>query len=146
MPSEMRLQNLVPVLDVRDVENSIQFYQSTLGFSVHDKVEWGGRTEWALLLSGQVQLMLCASQNEVNDEEAVVASDNVFFVYIEDMDQLESMLGNSYNNETERPTDSSHSRDFYLRDPDGYVLWFSQRPLGRASTGSMIQNSSAIYA
>lgn len=143
--SEMRLQNLVPVLDVRDVEESIEFYRSTLGFSVHDKVEWGGRTEWALLRSGQVQLMLCANQNDIGEED-IVQTDNVFFVYLDDMDALELHLGNQYASATERTADPNQSRDFYLRDPDGYVLWFSQRPLGQTAGGTMIQDNSAIFA
>ncbi len=74
--SEMKLRNLVPVLDVQDVEESILFYCDTLGFEVHDKVTWGGRTEWALLRSGEVQLMLCASRTA--DEEAAASGDGVF--------------------------------------------------------------------
>ncbi len=91
---EMRLQNIVPVLDVRDVDASIEFYKTALGFSVSDKVAWGGQTEWALLRCGQVQLMLCASKDSVGDDESL-QSDNVFFIYIEDMDALELQLNNS---------------------------------------------------
>lgn len=141
---EMRLQNLVPVLDVRDVEESIQFYESALGFAVHDKVEWGGQTEWALLRSGDVQIMLCASQADPDDEETRQA-DNVFFVYLEDMDGLESHLQRHGSGTTEQAADPRQSRDFYLRDPDGYVLWFSERPLGQ-STGVMGLESTAIFA
>ena len=55
----MRFENLIPVLDVRDVDVSIDFYRDTLGFSLADKVEWSGRTEWALLRTGKINLMLC---------------------------------------------------------------------------------------
>ena len=144
--SDMRLQNLVPVLDVHDVEESIEFYSSVLGFSVHDKVEWGGRTEWALLRSGQVQLMLCASQNDGNKEETE-RNHSVFFVYLDDTDALHVYVGAHDSDASENAaTDGRRSRDFYLRDPDGYVLWFSHRPLGQASAGATAQDSSAVYA
>lgn len=143
--SETRLQNLVPVLDVRDVDESIEFYSDALGFSVHDRVEWGGRTEWALLRSGRVQLMLCASQDDGNPEDSV-QSDSVFFVYLDDADALHVYLGAHQSGATESAPGKSASGDFYLRDPDGYVLWFSNRPLGQATAGTMAQESPQIYA
>jgi glyoxylase I family protein len=144
--SNMRLQNLVPVLDVRDVEESIEFYRSTLGFSVYDKVEWGGRTEWALLRSGQVQLMLCASEDE-GSKEVSAQSDSVFFVFLDDADALPVYLGVEESSVSGQPaTDDLQSRDFYLRDPDGYVLWFSHRPLGSKPAGAMVPDSSAVFA
>jgi catechol 2,3-dioxygenase-like lactoylglutathione lyase family enzyme len=126
--SEMKLRNLVPVLDVQDVEESIHFYCETLGFSVQDKVTWGGRTEWALLRSGQVQLMLCASQPA--DEDVTTPSDGVFFVYLENVDALHVYLGGRGLDRSLQALDLDPiGRDFYLRDPDGYVLWFSHKPL-----------------
>ena len=126
--SEMKLRNLVPVLDVQDVEESIQFYCDTLGFEVHDKVTWGGRTEWALLRSGEVQLMLCASRTA--DEEAAASGDGVFFVYLENLEALHVYLGGKGLDRSLQALDLGLSgRDFYLRDPDGYVLWFSHKPL-----------------
>lgn len=124
----MRLQNLVPVLDVQDVDESIHFYTEALGFSVHDKVTWGGRTEWALLRSGQVQLMLCASER--NDEDDPAPSDGVFFVYLENIEALHVYLGAKgfAGPDQGRDVQAGHC-DFYLRDPDGYVLWFSHKPL-----------------
>lgn len=128
----MRLQNLVPVLDVQDVDESIHFYTEALGFTVHDKVIWGGRTEWALLRSGQVQLMLCAGERVEEEEQA--PSDVVFFVYLENIEALHVYLGAKgfTGPEQEHGMRDGH-RDFYLRDPDGYVLWFSHKPLAPSS-------------
>ena len=126
--SEMRLQNMVPVLDVQDVDESIRFYSEALGFSVHDKVAWGGRTEWALLRSGQVQLMLCASQGM--DDKGPAQSDGVFFVYLDSIEALNVYLGaKGYETSSQARDLGVGGRDFYLRDPDGYVLWFSHKPL-----------------
>lgn len=142
---EMRLQNIVPVLDVRDVDASIEFYKTALGFSVNDKVSWGGQTEWALLRSGQVQIMLCATQDMSNDDEHVL-TDNVFFIYIEDMDALEMQLNKAHIGAEDRGVDPGNSRDFYVRDPDGYVLWFSPRPLDNSKDKSVVQDTSMMYA
>lgn len=125
----MKLRSLIPVLDVRDVETSIDFYCGVLGFTLQDKVEWGGRMEWALLRSDHVQLMLCAAQ-DAEVEEAVRREEGVFFLYHDDPEAFLVHLG---SRGYEQPADmfglSEGRRDFFMRDPDGYVLWFSHKPV-----------------
>ncbi len=143
--SETRLQNLVPVLDVQDVDESISFYCDALGFSVYDKIVWGGRTEWALLGSGQVRLMLCAGQPP--DEDRQLASDGVFFVYLDDIEALNVYLGSKgYDIAAQGRDLKAGSRDFYVRDPDGYVLWFSHKPLKTSDTHVALNGSSRVTA
>ena len=124
----MKLRSLVPVLDVHDVDVSIEFYCGVLGFTVHDKVEWAGRTEWALLRCDQVELMLCASKDE-EVEEGGRGGEGMFFLYHENLESLLVYLGSSgYPQAPEMLPIQNGRKDFYLRDPDGYVLWFSPRP------------------
>lgn len=128
--ADMKLQSLVPVLDVHDVEASIEFYCGALGFTLHDKVEWGGRTEWALLRCDQVQLMLCASQERDSEDTMNHNSDGMFFIYHENLESLQVYLGSrGYTSGPEPLPNGYAKRDFYLRDPDGYVLWFSHKPV-----------------
>lgn len=127
----MRLQTLIPVLDVKDVDTSIEFYCDVLGFTLHDKVQWAGRTEWAVLRSDDVQLMLCASQGD-DDEDRSGLSEGVFFLYHDNLESLLLYLGSKgYDSRSSLLQVSPSARDFYLRDPDGYVLWFSHKPLGQ---------------
>lgn len=126
----MKLRSLVPVLDVRDVEASIEFYCNALGFTLHDKVEWGGKTEWALLLCDQVQLMLCASQDTDSEDSLNHNTDGMFFLYHDNLESLQVYLGSrGYTGVPDILQSSRAKRDFYLRDPDGYVLWFSHKPV-----------------
>lgn len=132
----MRLRSLIPVLDVKDVDASIAFYCDVLGFALHDKVAWGGRTEWAVLRSEETQLMLCASQSDDGEEDGC-ATEGVFFVYHDNLESLLVYLGSKgYGSGSNLLPSSGHGRDFYLRDPDGYVLWFSHKPLTRDGVGS----------
>ena len=127
--ADMRLRSLIPVLDVRDVEASIVFYCDILGFTVQDKVEWAGKTEWALLRSEQVQLMLCAGQ-EGDIEDHPRYSEGVFFLYHENPESLLVYLDSrGVDGEPDLLQPTQRGRDFYLRDPDGYVLWFSHKPV-----------------
>jgi catechol 2,3-dioxygenase-like lactoylglutathione lyase family enzyme len=124
----MKLRSLVPVLDVHDVDTSIEFYCDVLGFTVHDKVEWAGKTEWALLRCDQVQVMLCAGK-EVDIEEGGRGAEGMFFLYHENLESLLVYLGSrGYAQAPEMLQPQQGRREFYLRDPDGYVLWFSHRP------------------
>ncbi|HXF60486.1 MAG TPA: VOC family protein [Caldilineaceae bacterium] len=126
----MKLRSLIPVLDVKDVDASIEFYCDALGFTLSEKVEWGGRTEWALLYSDGVQLMLCASRDGDAEDESR-SNEGVFFVYHENLESLLVYLGSKgYTNLSNLLQTSQRPRDFYLRDPDGYVLWFSRKPVG----------------
>ena len=128
----MKLRSLVPVLDVQDVDASIEFYCGALGFTLHDKVEWGGKTEWALLLCDHVQLMLCASQ-DVDSEDPLHHNhntDGMFFLYHDNLESLQVYLGSrGYTSVPDMLQPGRGKRDFYLRDPDGYVLWFSHKPV-----------------
>jgi catechol 2,3-dioxygenase-like lactoylglutathione lyase family enzyme len=126
----MKLRSLVPVLDVHDVEASIEFYCGVLGFTLHDKVEWGGKTEWALLRCEQVELMLCASQDTDSEDTLTHNTDGMFFLYHDNLESLQVYLGSrGYTGVPEGMSSNGGKRDFYLRDPDGYVLWFSHRPV-----------------
>jgi catechol 2,3-dioxygenase-like lactoylglutathione lyase family enzyme len=126
----MKLRSLIPVLDVRDVETSIEFYCDVLGFTVQEKVAWGGRTEWALLRGGQVQLMLCAGEPSDSDDDGRRCGEGVFFLYHENVESLLVYLGARGYEGLSNLMQPTTARDFFLRDPDGYVLWFSHKPVG----------------
>lgn len=128
--ASMRLRSLVPVLDVQDVDASIEFYCGALGFSLQDKVEWGGKTEWALLRCEHVHLMLSASQEGDSEDSITHNSDGMFFLYHDNLESLQVYLGSKgYSGVPDGMPVGQGKRDFYLRDPDGYVLWFSHKPV-----------------
>lgn len=132
----MKLRSLVPVLDVQDVDASIEFYCGVLGFTLQDKVEWGGKTEWALLRCDHVHLMLSASQHSDPEESPHPCNDGMFFLYHENLESLQVYLGSrGYSTIADTLQPGKGRRDFYLRDPDGYVLWFSHKPVLDGNNG-----------
>ncbi|MFQ5630809.1 MAG: VOC family protein [bacterium] len=53
-----RRKALTPILICKDVQSSIKFYCDILGFEVEDRMDDVGKTGWAMLKNGEVQLML----------------------------------------------------------------------------------------
>ena len=54
----MKLKALTPILICDDVQESIKFYTGALGFTVHDRMDDVGKSGWAMLQHGSVELML----------------------------------------------------------------------------------------
>jgi catechol 2,3-dioxygenase-like lactoylglutathione lyase family enzyme len=122
------VESLIPVLDVRDVGGSVAYYCDLLGFELCDMIEWGGKIEWALLRTGDTKLMLCASDGD-GLEERIPRPDGVFFVYIKDIASLLLRLHAHEEYAAPEPVPGSTIfKEFYLRDPDGYLLWISHKP------------------
>ena len=140
----MKLRSLVPVLDVHDVDASIEFYSDVLGFTLEDKVEWGGKTEWALLTCDHVQLMLCASQDGDSEDQPPQNGEGMFFLYHENLESLLVYLGSrGYSGLPDILQPSQGKRDFCLRDPDGYVLWFRHKPAAEDQADEVAQEPQA---
>lgn len=122
----MQFTSLIPLLDVHDVEAAIEFYKDALGFCLEDKLSWGGRTEWALLRSGQVELMLNA-KTETSHRFPENARGGVFFFYPDDIEGLHQSLTKKGYAVSSLLETCPGTHEFCVQDPDGHVLWFSRR-------------------
>lgn len=116
----MQTKQLVPMVFVKDVERSLEFY-AWLGFEVGNTFVEEGATKptWAWLSSGEAQLMLAwASEAIVADEQRVL-----FYVYTDDVDAAHVSLAEAglSPGEISKPFYSPRG-EFKVVDPDGYVL------------------------
>lgn len=125
----MKFKNLIPLLDVSDVESSILFYSEALGFKIEDQLTWDGKTDWALLKSGRAKVMLSQGTDAIANSESV-APNSVLFFYPEDTQWLYATLESKGYEMTNVQKGQAGAKEFCLTDPDGYVLWFSSKPLG----------------
>lgn len=124
--------SLVPLLNVRDVERSLEFYKGVFGFSVLSKWESDGRLAWVRIGSERVELMLNRSEVAANDEEASIRrkksgafSDVVLYFEVPDVDALHAKLKNMGILATPPFDNQSGTREMHARDPDGYQLSFT---------------------
>jgi catechol 2,3-dioxygenase-like lactoylglutathione lyase family enzyme len=114
----MRMNRLIPMLPVKSVPESVEFYQK-LGFSVEQRNDqWG----WAMLRFDECRLMLDQSINA----HAGAPRQSVLYLYPENITEYHQEvrrngvavpdLGLTFYNMTE----------FRLDDPDGNRLWIGQ--------------------
>lgn len=127
----MAVVSLVPLLNVRDVARSLEFYTNILGFTVLSRAETDGRLTWARIGSGAVELMLNASDATAADEARPAQrvgntsfSDVVLYFEVADVNALHARL-KGFGVSASIPFDTQNGREMRARDYDGYEIAFT---------------------
>ena len=117
----MPLERLTPMLNVRDLEATVAWYQG-VGFELVDAVEHEGVRNWALLVRDGASLMI--NLREATPEGAAAGVDLYFRV--DDIDALWAELGG--RPEVCEPLQERFYgvRDFWMADCNGTMLGFGQ--------------------
>jgi catechol 2,3-dioxygenase-like lactoylglutathione lyase family enzyme len=121
MPAD-RVSELIPFVQVVDLERSIAFYQ-LLGFVVSDTYVHDGTLDFAALESGSARTMLVRAAGPVDPRAQRVR----FYLYADDLDALRSHLGE--NGVTAGPIvdgTPGPKREMTVSDPDGYCLMIAE--------------------
>ena len=122
-----KLKDLIPMLICDDVPESIRFYTEALGFTVTGRMDDVGKSGWASLNKGRVQLMLASPHHE--PEPVKVGGrypQAVYYFYPEDVVALrESVLKKGYEASDLRVTFYG-MKEFEMVDPSGHHLLFGQ--------------------
>jgi uncharacterized glyoxalase superfamily protein PhnB len=120
--------NLAPMLSVRDVRRSVEFYRDVLGFEL---VGWWddhrscyitnwtgpGDPDFAELRAGQLTVHLHAAGDEFEHDPS---GSVVLHVEVEDADRYHRHIQDN-GGRSERPKDQPWGwRQFFLTDPDGH--------------------------
>ncbi|MGH9321732.1 MAG: VOC family protein [Vicinamibacteria bacterium] len=114
------LNSLVPMIDVRSLKRSIEFYRKLGLAAVHTHTPEGGvEPVWAWLESGGARLMLAQAGDPVDSEKQCV----LFYVYCDDVVAFRSLLiqAGVDAGSIEHPFYAPRG-EFRVIDPDGYVL------------------------
>jgi len=121
------LSELIPLLNVEDVDASINFYEIALGSVVENQWEMDGTVRWARIAFEGGKLMLNRPEHVESDERRKRAefSDTVLYLMCEDAPGHRAKLVKSGLPVSEISREDYGNNEFALRDPDGYAIRFS---------------------
>lgn len=115
----MRLQNLVPILWVSDIHQTIQFYRDVLGFECVNQIEG-----WACLKKDEIELMISLpNAHEPFDRLQFTGS---FYFHPDNVDELWRWLKDKATVVYPIENFDYGMREFAIRDNNGYILQFGQ--------------------
>lgn len=122
----MKMTRLVPMLPVRSVPASIEFYRK-LGFGVERQVEgWG----WAMLVFGDCRLMLDQSINT----HPPAPRQSVVYLYPDDVAEYHRQVRANGLSVPDLDVTFYGMTEFRIDDPDGNRLWIGQAPAAVAES------------
>ena len=133
------MKQLTPNLAVEDVARSVRFYTEILGFEIKmcvdtDKkaigniLKEGVNYVWANVMHGDVGIMF---QQKINFESDLGIKANPigatvsFYIEVEDAETLYATLKDKTPIHKKLDTTWYGAKEFYICDPDGYILGFS---------------------
>jgi catechol 2,3-dioxygenase-like lactoylglutathione lyase family enzyme len=127
----MSLTNLIPMLNVRDIEASLAFYREALDFRVVSNAAAVQEWRWATIRSGWTELMLSQTEtppqpNTDIDPHANTAWPAIFYFYPDDVARLYAQVIARGFKPTALEVTVYGMREFSLADPDGHLLSFGQ--------------------
>lgn len=117
-----RFRSIMPVLRVRNLDASLDWYTNLLGFELLWRAENDGGGENAMLRVGEIAMML-STGSHLGAEPALTGT--LYF----DVTGVEEFFERvSARSDVVWPLEDQHygTREFGLRDPDGYILAFGE--------------------
>ncbi len=121
-----RLTQLRPMLATSNMTRTIAFYRDKLGFEL--KGSFGEPPAWCHLERDGVVMMFNAppSGSVLRDVPPKSRDDQIFYFYPDDVVALHAELAKKRVNLSPLRVTAYGMREFEMRDPDGYWLWFGQ--------------------
>ena len=114
----MKMNRLIPMLPVRSMPASVEFYQK-LGFSIEQKSD---QWRWAMLCSGECRLMLDESINM----HPGIARSGVLYLYPDDIGEFHGQVRANGVAVPDLKITFYGMTEFRIDDPDGNRLWIGQ--------------------
>lgn len=114
----MKLERVIPMLPVKHLPRSLDFYQR-LGFEVENRQDgWG----WAMLRCGKCRVMLDQSINVVPG----APRQSVLYLYPADVAEYYKQVRTNGLTVPDLEVTFYGMTEFRLEDPDGNRLWIGQ--------------------
>lgn len=118
----MKMNRLIPMLPVKNMPNSVGFYER-LGFKVEQRNDdWG----WAMLCYDECRLMVDQSINRHPD----APKQSVIYLYPDDIVEYHRRMRDSGMVVPDLNVTFYGLTEFRIEDPDGNRLWIGQAQSG----------------
>jgi uncharacterized glyoxalase superfamily protein PhnB len=120
----MKVDAMIPLLNVEDPNRSIAFYMEALSFQRVRDATAGGRTVWAMLQNGAAKLMI----NRPDGADSAARRrrtgyrDTVLYLYVASARDVHAELTRRGIAAGDVETQPYGMEEFTLRDPDGYEI------------------------
>lgn len=117
----MKMTRLIPMLPVRSMPASVDFYCGMLGFEVEKRNDgWG----WAMLRFDECRLMVDQSIHS----HPVSSRDSILYLYPEDIVEYHQQVRKNGLAVPDLTVTFYGLTEFRINDPDGNRLWIGQNP------------------
>ena len=121
--SRRSLHYVAPVFRVADLSRSLEYYRARLGF----EVEFNYEGFYAGVLREGCRVHLKCSPPLHRDQAAFEAAEHLDACFgVQDVESLASEFASAGASFSVAPRQMPYGKEFYVRDPDGYILGFVQ--------------------
>ena len=126
----IHFQSLAPNLVVADVNETVNFYTSVLGFTFITSVPQEGTFHWAMVQRDQVTVMFQTRESLQEDMPALQigsgGSPGTFFIRIEGVEEYASRLRGTVRMVHDLRTTFYGMKEITIQDLNGYYLTFAE--------------------
>jgi uncharacterized glyoxalase superfamily protein PhnB len=118
-----RLQHVAPVFQVAELPRALAYYRGQLGFDV----EFVYEGFYASVVRDGCHIHLKCSSPPQRDQRAFEAAEHIDACFVvENAEALAASLAAAGAEFSVRLRSMPYGTEFYIRDPDGYILGFVQ--------------------
>ena len=138
----MKFQKLTPNFSVRDVRETVKFYQDMLGFKfemavpdgstiIEKEISEKGEYAYAMMSKDEVYVMFLKTDSFVEDISVLKGfpqgASVLFYIDVEGIDEVYTKLKERVEIAKELETTWYGMREFYIKDCNGYIIGFAER-------------------
>ena len=118
----MKFEHLTPMLWTNDLQATVAFYQTILGFDLDSySTDWG----WCHLHKNNVKLMFCKPNLHMVHKDPIGCTGS-FYIYTEDVDDYWNLIHDKVTVEYPISNFKHSMREFAIYDNNGYLLQFGR--------------------
>ena len=127
-----KLESLTPNIMVQDVNETLDYYKTKLGFTIIDTNPESGQYEWGYVMLDNVGIMFQEEQSLKTEYKEIeplkVGGALTFYIRVKDINNYLEQLPKDIN--LVKPLNRTFygTNEFALMDLNGFILTFSETP------------------